>query len=164
MIWNKTHKGMSLIEVLVAIAILSTGFLLILGMFPTSFSGIKHGKNVYYASALGQRKLEEMKGLGIDGIRALNTAAYDGGGTVQAGTDTMTSMVNGVTQTTPFNWQVITPGIPGILHPGATTQGTAVVVTITWFDKALGSLSEQGGYLAGSAAPRSLTLETWVLR
>lgn len=60
------RPGLSLIELLFALAILSSSILVLIGIFPTIFSEIRQGKNILLGTQIAQMKMEEAISLGFD--------------------------------------------------------------------------------------------------
>ncbi|MBI2264997.1 MAG: hypothetical protein HYU64_07475 [Armatimonadetes bacterium] len=56
-------RGFSFVELMTAIGILSTGILLVLGMFPSSLSLIRKSRNSIVATCLAQKEMENIKAL-----------------------------------------------------------------------------------------------------
>jgi len=108
-------KGLSLIELLIALAILATGFLMILGVFPVSMKSVKQGKDVLFASHLAQRQMENAiyQNFTDDNSSTSNFAA-------------MTSIVNNVTTTTDFTYTVQNE----FESPFGTAVGSASAATV----------------------------------
>lgn len=59
-------EGFSLIEVLIAIAILSVAIIGIVALFPTSYSHIKSAGRISTMNHLGQQKLDQLRDLDFD--------------------------------------------------------------------------------------------------
>lgn len=57
---RRTH-GFSLIEILIAAALISVAFLAIASMFPTGYTNIEYGGEASRAMALAQQKIEELR-------------------------------------------------------------------------------------------------------
>ncbi|MCL5773207.1 MAG: prepilin-type N-terminal cleavage/methylation domain-containing protein [Firmicutes bacterium] len=111
---NKSKKGFSLIELCFAMAILAVGFICVLGMFPTSFTGITGSKNMILATHLAQSQLEKIKFVDYDSIanQAQTPVNYS-------------NTVNGVPVSTLFYKQVNVTS-----NPGNTLKD--VVVQVFW--------------------------------
>jgi type IV pilus assembly protein PilV len=102
----KNIKGFTLLEVMIALVILSIGLLGLASLQVMSIKGNSFGQQMTVASTLAQNQLEQLR----------RTS-----GTLVNGNDTVTDQ-NGITYTR--TWQV-TLNSP---QPGATT----VLITITW--------------------------------
>jgi len=74
---NKSDRGFTIVEVLIAIAILSIALLGMAGLTMGIMTGNEHSKNLTTATALAQDKMEEIKRLGYDGTPSTDTIAYD---------------------------------------------------------------------------------------
>ncbi|MCI0372587.1 MAG: prepilin-type N-terminal cleavage/methylation domain-containing protein [candidate division NC10 bacterium] len=55
------HRGIGLIEVVIAAAILAVGLLAVMGTFPTSYGDVVGSGGQSKATAYGQQKLEQLK-------------------------------------------------------------------------------------------------------
>ncbi|MGM9999479.1 MAG: prepilin-type N-terminal cleavage/methylation domain-containing protein [Candidatus Bruticola sp.] len=88
MIWinrNKRRRGVTLIEILVAVAILAIGFGTVFQVFPMGYAAAAKGKNLNIAYELASRRLEEARGYVLFGGNptngnALSSFAYWGSG------------------------------------------------------------------------------------
>jgi prepilin-type N-terminal cleavage/methylation domain-containing protein len=58
---RRMRRGFSLVELFFAIAILSLGFLSVLGMFTSSFSLVNHSRNLLTATNIASSYLEKIK-------------------------------------------------------------------------------------------------------
>jgi prepilin-type N-terminal cleavage/methylation domain-containing protein len=67
-------KGMTLVEILVAITILCVGLLAVAILFPTSSTNIDYGGKMSKGMALGQEKIEEFRNTPFDSITGGNDA------------------------------------------------------------------------------------------
>ena len=67
-------RGMTLLEILVAITVLCVGLLAVAVMFPTSSSNIDYGGKMSKATALAQEKIEEFRNTSFDSIASGNDA------------------------------------------------------------------------------------------
>jgi prepilin-type N-terminal cleavage/methylation domain-containing protein len=63
-------RGMTLLEILVAVTVLCVGLLAVVVMFPTSSSNIDHAGKVSRAASLAQEKIEEFRNTSFDSITA----------------------------------------------------------------------------------------------
>jgi prepilin-type N-terminal cleavage/methylation domain-containing protein len=63
---RRRENGFSLIEVLLAAAILSVALLALASMFPTSYQNINYGGGMTTAADLGQQKIEALRNLPFD--------------------------------------------------------------------------------------------------
>lgn len=109
------QAGFSLIEILFAVAILSVGFLLVLGMFPTSFVGIRQGRDHMVATSLAQYYMDAERSKPFDQM-AGNTYS-----------DRMTAMVNGQTSVDTYTTVVDVAPVPD-----STTEKVTITVTTQW--------------------------------
>jgi prepilin-type N-terminal cleavage/methylation domain-containing protein len=66
------QRGMTLLEILVAVTVLVVGILAVAIMFPTSSSNIDFGGKTSKATALAQEKIEEMRNTTFTSIAAGN--------------------------------------------------------------------------------------------
>lgn len=59
-ILKKKSRGFLLVELMIAIFILVVCFLIILGVFPTSYKAVKKGKDILFATAVARRQVERV--------------------------------------------------------------------------------------------------------
>lgn len=107
----KNTKGFSLVEVLVAAAILAVILLAIAGLFSTAYSNVGHGGHRTKAVALAKQKMEEFR----DGIFPPTTAGSP-------------ETVDGIYTR---SWTVAVTGAP--------SQVATVTVTVAWPDAGQGT-------------------------
>lgn len=62
------RKGISLIELMIAIGLLASGFLMVIGMFPTGLVALKKSESLVLATDLAQRELERVKTTAYDSM------------------------------------------------------------------------------------------------
>ena len=62
------ERGLSLVEGLVAAALVALGFLAVLNLFPTAYSNITYGGNQTLAAYYALQKIEQLKNLSFDAI------------------------------------------------------------------------------------------------
>jgi len=62
------RRGISLIELMIAIGLLASGFLMVIGMFPTGLMALKKSEGVVLATDLAQRELERVKTTDYDAM------------------------------------------------------------------------------------------------
>lgn len=122
----KKKKGFTLIELFIGLAILATGFLMILGVFPVSMKSVKQGKDVLFATHLAQQQMEKAI------YQCYGTDFLNYGLSIPDTTTTVTSTVNNVPTTTGFIYSVtFDPDGPPDDNPSSTTDvSKATVKTI----------------------------------
>ncbi|MFH0803448.1 MAG: hypothetical protein V2A78_13830 [bacterium] len=89
------RPGLSLIELLFAMAILSSSILVLIGIFPTIFSEIRQGKNILLGTQIAQMKMEEALSQGFDAVAS------------SSGNIPKNALVNGVISRATFNYSVV---------------------------------------------------------
>lgn len=95
----RRRSGFSLIEILFAVAILASGFLLVMGMFPTSFRGVHQGKHRLVANQLAQAYMDRERSKSFN---TMSSTVYN---------DNYTTVVNGVSSSAAYRTTVrVTPG------------------------------------------------------
>jgi hypothetical protein len=67
---GQAECGLSLVEGLVAAAIVAVAFIAISSLFPTGYSNITYGGNQTLATSYAQQKIEQLKSLSFDSIDA----------------------------------------------------------------------------------------------
>ncbi len=67
---NTDERGLSLVEGLVAAALVGLGFLAVLNLFPTAYSNITYGGNQTLAANYALQKIEQLKNLPFSNIDA----------------------------------------------------------------------------------------------
>lgn len=132
------RSGFSLIELLFAVAILASGFLLVLGMFPASFRGVHQGKYHLVGSQLAQAYMdrERSKSFGT-----METRSY---------TDRYTTVVNGVQQSSLYTTIVtVRPNLP------AAANKASIQVQTQWMQPEV-----TGNQQWNSSMVRNITIES----
>lgn len=125
--------GFSLVELLMAVAILASAFLLVMGMFPISFRGIHQGKHQVIASQLAQAYMDRER---TRPFTSMTNGTY---------TDRISVVVNGVMSTTTYTTTVtIRPS------PVATANKAVLMVQTQWVQEEV----------TGSSQARSVTIES----
>jgi len=112
---KKPLHGLSLIELLLGLTIFTTGFLMIIGLFPTGYRAVQQGKNLSMATHIGEQELEYTKGMAFDTIDN-RSGSYD-----------ITTRSNNQTSVITFDYQLT-----------VTTEDTDlkhVDVLVTWEEK-----------------------------
>jgi len=123
---NNRKPGYSLVEMLYALGLLALGFISVMGMFPTAFSGIHHSKNLMLAGNIAQSELEKLRFVDYEAVTSQERTSVP-----------INSEVNGVPVTVLFTRQItVTPNLANTMKN--------VVVIITWREKGEG---EGGGRL-----------------
>ncbi|MDD3925051.1 MAG: hypothetical protein PHT33_00155 [bacterium] len=67
------RSGLSLLEILIAMAVLLIGILAVIKIFPEGFVTIDHTNSAAVADSLAVYQLEELRALGYDGLPAIKT-------------------------------------------------------------------------------------------
>lgn len=125
--------GFSLVELLLAIVVLASAFMAIMGMFPISFRSIHQGKHHVVASQLAQTYMD------LERCKPFTTMAT---GTY---TDRMTVVVNGQTSTTTYTTVVtVRPS------PIGTANKAVILVQTQWVQ----------AEVSGTSTARSVTIES----
>lgn len=127
------RSGFSLIELLFAVAILASGFLLVLGMFPTSFRGVHQGKHHLVASQLAQAYMDQERSKVFN---QMATGTY---------TNRYTVVVNGAPSSAIYTTTVNVRPSPA----GAVNKATILVQT-QWIQTEV----------TGSSVARNITVES----
>jgi type IV pilus assembly protein PilV len=107
----KKSQGFSLIEVLVALVVLSVGLLSVGGLMMTSIKTNAYGNHFTRATALAQAKIEE--------FRSIRPLAGEGSDQVMGGTGTRYTLT----------WSIVANG-----------EMKFITVTVDWVDKTIHSI------------------------
>lgn len=123
----RDQSGFTLVEILVAIAILMIGLVAVMQWFPMGTAGVETGRRQSTAVFLAEQKIEQIRAW------ALSTGATQGFATVVAGGGCFTA-ANGPCALDNFN---TIPGYPGYqrtvtVAPGPTATTTMVRVQVTY--------------------------------
>jgi prepilin-type N-terminal cleavage/methylation domain-containing protein len=113
----RAAHGFSLIELLLGLAIFTTAFLMILGVFPTSVRSIHQGRGIMLGTHLAQKHLEA----------TLSQSFSTMGNSSQ--TESIISVVNGNMQVLTFNCQVLVTDV--------TADLKNVRCQVSWIDGAI---------------------------
>jgi uncharacterized protein (TIGR02598 family) len=125
--------GFSLVELLLAVAILASAFLLVMGMFPISFRGIHQGKHQVIAAQLAQAYMDRER---TRPFTSMSNGTY---------TDRVSVVVNGVTSATTYTTAVtIRPS------PVGTANKAVLMVQTQWLQ----------AEVTGTTQARSVTIES----
>lgn len=118
---NSNQAGFSLIEIMVALGILSVAFISLMSSFPTALSISKGAENITVAAYLAQQKLEEVNSLGYENIA----------------TGTIESLHRlSATSTDPlyrFERETIITNVDGDLNASSTDSGLKKIQTTVYF-------------------------------
>ncbi|MDQ7822336.1 MAG: prepilin-type N-terminal cleavage/methylation domain-containing protein [Candidatus Eremiobacteraeota bacterium] len=129
----RDRRGFSLIELLIAIAIFLTSFCMIIGVFPVTFRSIQMAKNQMLATHFAEERIEYVKGMEFASILAMSEYNPPAPPPVPLnGSFTVTSMVNGVTQTLSYNWNIQVNKLPDAAANPCELCG--VRVTVWWYE------------------------------
>jgi len=120
-----SERGFSVVEGLVAAAIVGLAFVAIANLFPTAYANITYGGDQTKATSYIQQKIEQLKNLpftSIDATNCANTCENLGGGfcrfcvlTLNAGTGSLAGDLKKVSVT--VTW-------PGQFRPGTLSADT----------------------------------------
>lgn len=122
---NKSKKGLSLLEVLVAVTLLGISMFFILGAFPISLRGISDAQNIYLATQVARAQLDYAREKGYDWIVGPHTPPELGGNI------TVNQTRNGVSTSMAFQWQMTTSVVPP--PDGPPGGGMAQIdVSVSW--------------------------------
>lgn len=134
----KRSPGFSLIELLFAVAILASGFLLVLGMFPASFRGVHQGKYHLVGSQLAQAYMDRERSKSFG---SMETRSYS---------DRYTTVVNGVQQFSIYTTIVtVRPNLP------ATANKATIQVQTQWMQPEV-----TGNQQWNNSMVRNITIES----
>ena len=127
------RAGFSLVELLLAVAILASAFLLVMGMFPLSFRGVHQGKHYVIASKLAESYMD------VERTKSFPTMANN------TYTDTVPVVVNGVQSAATYTTVVTVQP-----NPAGTASKAVITVQTQWVQEEV----------TGSTTARSIILES----
>ncbi len=110
------ERGLSLVEGLVAAALVAIAFVAVSSLFPVGYSNIYYGGNQTLAANYAQQKIEQLKNLSFDSINATNCSSSG------------ENLGNGFSRTCTLTLSV---GVVGSLQGDMKKVG----VTVTWPDR-----------------------------
>ena len=106
-------RGESLIEILIAVFVFVTAFLMLLGVFPASNRAVARARNMNFATQVAERVMEDQVAQGYSGV------------TSNTGNVTIQSINNGNNVTTVFSYSVAVTDV-------ASLNLKDVMVQVTW--------------------------------
>ena len=121
-------KGITLIDALVSLVVLSLGFLMILSIFPISGVFIKSSENRLLAKQIAQTYLEYYSS-------PEHWTDTSTGGTLASGTKTVSTIVNGKKSSIAFQWNASSSQSTA---GGSSGELMDLLVTVTWREQYLG--------------------------
>ena len=125
--YRTDKRGLSLLEAVIAMAILSIGLLIIIRIFPLTAKMSKTAEQSTIAANLGQAKIEEMFSLGYDNIAI---------GTLESKHRLGSTADNPFYQ---YQRQTVTEYVDGDLNYSATETGLKKIsVTVYWISQTTG--------------------------
>ena len=122
---GEAQRGFSVVEGLVAAALVAVAFLVISNLFPTGYSNITYGGNQTLAASYAQQKIEQLKNLSFDSIDATacaNVCENLGSGFCRYCALTTSVGVGGLAAD--MKKVQITVTWPGQFRPGSLSVGT----------------------------------------
>lgn len=122
----KYRSGLSLVEILVALAIFTTAFLALLGLFPAALHSVQQAREMNIATFLAEERLEQLKALG--GSSRANFVALASEPSASPIPITFTS--NG--QQTRIDYSCFALVAPS---PTASPSMKQIQVTVSWFSR-----------------------------
>ena len=111
------ERGLSLVEGLVAAALVAIAFVAVSNLFPVGYSNITYGGNQTLASNYAQQKIEQLKNLSFDSINTTTCSSN------------VENLGNGFSRTCVLTLNV---GVVGSLQAADMKK---VRVTVSWPDK-----------------------------
>jgi hypothetical protein len=67
----RRRRGLSLVEITLALGLLASGFLTVLGVFPVGMSALRQSEGVVLATDLAQKELEALRALPYESLATL---------------------------------------------------------------------------------------------
>lgn len=134
---RRRGAGFSLVELLIAVAVFATAFLMMLGIFPTSAAALHQSHSYMLATHVGERVLEQYVMTQSFANVVNRTSGTTDPITGQPDAPvTLITTVNGSQQITTFNWQIVVTALSADLKSArcmvwwndSTTAGGASLV------------------------------------
>lgn len=120
-------KGFSILEIPIAMTVLTIGLLFLFGVFPTSFSGVSKGKNILSSAQVAEQILQRIQSEDFETAQSTSSAV----------TFSATSTLNGATSTTTYVYTVIeTAYVNDCTTPTAAGATACSPATAVQLDKA----------------------------
>lgn len=119
---RSTRPGFSILELLLALGIFSTAFLMIMSVFPTSAKAMHQGRQVLLATRIAEMQMESALASPWADLASTNPT-----------TPSLISMVNGSTEVQSFNTQVVVTPVGMMLK--------SVRCQVSWMESVAGQTS-----------------------
>ena len=126
-------KGITLLDALVSLVILATGFMMILTIVPGTAVFIKSSENNLLAKQIGQTYIEYYSS-------PEHWSEMTTGGFAVSGQETLQTTVNGKASSTRFTWSAISSQYTG----SVSGKLYNLTVTVTWREQYLGKVAGSG--------------------
>ncbi len=128
-VYMVNNKGVTLIDALVSLIVLSTGFLMILTIIPGTGIFIKSSENRLLAKQVAQTYLEYYSSPNV--LRWNEVASSSFNTTGASGSENVTAIVNGKISSTTFSWNAVS-------SPVVTGELYNLKVSVSWMEHQLG--------------------------
>ncbi|MBI3924638.1 MAG: prepilin-type N-terminal cleavage/methylation domain-containing protein [Armatimonadetes bacterium] len=109
------RRGISLAEVLIALAIFAVAFLFVLGIFPVSADSIRQARELNLAVHLAEQKVESSRAQAFDSVVS------------NGGSEWLTMVNNGAQQEMEFVYQVLVTD-----EPPVDPELKNIVISVSW--------------------------------
>ncbi|MBI3989667.1 MAG: prepilin-type N-terminal cleavage/methylation domain-containing protein [candidate division NC10 bacterium] len=124
------EQGLTLLEVLIASAVMAIAILALAGMFPSAYQNVKYGGEITRATALAQEMMEILRNESFG-----NLASYDGRSTGACGSGTDSVSTN----CRKWRDDITAVGLPSGSGTIAVVQETSdlrrITVTVNWTER-----------------------------
>ncbi len=124
------NKGVTLIDALVSLIVLSAGFLMILTIIPGTGIFIKSSENRLLANQVAQTYLEYYSSPNVLRWNEVSSPSFNTIGA--SGSENITAIVNGNINSTTFSWNAVS-------SPVVTGELYNLKVSVSWMEHNLGS-------------------------
>ncbi|MEQ8223566.1 MAG: hypothetical protein ABRQ37_14740 [Candidatus Eremiobacterota bacterium] len=124
------NRGVTLIDALVSLIVLSAGFLMILTIIPGTGIFIKSSENRLLANQVAQTYLEYYSSPNVLRWNEVSSPSFNATGA--SGSENITAIVNGNISSTTFTWNAVS-------SPVVTGELYNLKVSVSWMEHNLGA-------------------------
>ncbi|MCL5772792.1 MAG: hypothetical protein M1536_00225 [Firmicutes bacterium] len=129
---HKRKGFLSILELVFALFIFLAGFLMILGVYPTSFMSVGKSREFIFATNIAQREMERLKAIPYNNFPA---ALAGTSVNLYSSVDTMQFVINGKTIPVDFDW---TDKVSTYMQDDPNFNYKGLQVTVGWQSSSTG--------------------------